>query len=122
MAIADCVRKGAQREGDLAARYGGEEFIVLLTEAGPEQAVEVGEKIRALVLEQRALQHGRADSTPTVSIGIAAIAANGAMDRKELIKAADLALYLAKNNGRNRCELSTGLRLVNTDDALRAAA
>lgn len=121
VAIAGCIRNGARREGDVAARYGGEEFIVLLADAGPEQAVEVGEKIRSLVLAQRALQHGRTDSTPTVSIGIAAIAANDSMDRKELIKAADLALYLAKNNGRNRCELSTGLRLVSSD-AVRAAA
>jgi diguanylate cyclase (GGDEF)-like protein len=112
VAIGGCVREGARRAGDVAARYGGEEFIVLLTDAGPEQAVEVGEKIRALVLERRAAQHGQDDATPTVSIGIASAIANDTMDRNELVKAADLALYLAKNNGRNRIELSSGLRLV----------
>ena len=125
--IGECVRQGARRAGDVAARYGGEEFIVLLTDAGPEQAVEVGEKISALVLEQRALKHGRDDATPTVSIGIASAIANDTMDRNELVKAADLALYLAKNNGRNRIELSSGLRLVDKTGLLdnaraRAAA
>ena len=119
--IAGCIRDGARRAGDVAARYGGEEFIVLLTEAGPELALEVGEKIRALVLEQRATRHGQDDAPPTVSIGVASAVANNAMDRNELVKAADLALYLAKNNGRNRVELSSGLRLVDSA-SVRAAA
>jgi diguanylate cyclase (GGDEF)-like protein len=121
MTIAGCIHDGARRDGDVVARYGGEEFIVLLTDTGPEQAVEIGEKIRALVLEQRASQHGEADATPTISVGVAAIEANDGMDRRELVKAADLALYLAKNNGRNRIELSTGLRLVSIS-SVRAAA
>ncbi len=122
--ISNCVREGAQRAGDVAARYGGEEFIVLLTDADQEQALEVGEKIRNLVLEQRAAHEGD-DVTPTVSIGIASIIAYDGMTTGELVKAADLALYLAKNNGRNRIELSSGLRLVEkaaADSSVRTAA
>lgn len=120
-AIADCIHKGTRRDGDVAARYGGEEFIVLLTDATAEQAVEVGENIRALVLERRAAQHGRADSTPTISLGIAAAVANEGMDRKELVKAADAALYQAKSNGRNRVELASLTRLAAVE-SLRTAA
>lgn len=120
--IGECVRQGARRAGDVAARYGGEEFIVLLTDAGQEQAVGVGEKISALVLERRALKHGQDDATPPVSIGIASAIANDTMDRNELVKAADLALYLAKNNGRNRIELSSGLRLVDKTGLLDNAS
>lgn len=121
-AIAACISDGARRGNDIVARYGGEEFIVLLSDTGPEQAVAIGEKIRATVLELRASQHGQVDATPTISIGAAAIAANNGMDRRELVKAADLALYLAKNNGRNRTELSSGLRLVDTAKVRAAAA
>jgi diguanylate cyclase (GGDEF)-like protein len=121
IAIAGCIRNGARRAGDIVARYGGEEFVVLLTDAGPEQALDVAETIRALVQEQRSAQQGRADVIPTISVGVAAAVANNGMERNELVKAADLALYLAKNNGRNRIELSNGLRLVDTANA-RAAA
>jgi diguanylate cyclase (GGDEF)-like protein len=114
VAIAGCIRNGARRGDDVAARYGGEEFIVLLAGLGAEEAVEVGEKIRSLVLEQRTAQQGRADITPTISVGVASTPASDGIDRKELVRAADLALYLAKSNGRNRVELSTRLRLVDS--------
>lgn len=109
--IGACIRDGAHRAGDVAARYGGEEFIVLLTDADAEQAFQVGEKIRGLVLDQRAAGEERGDAPPTVSIGIASVIANDAVERSELVKAADLALYLAKANGRNRVEVASGLRL-----------
>jgi diguanylate cyclase (GGDEF)-like protein len=115
--IAGCIRKGARRDGDVVARYGGEEFIVLLAGASPEDAVKAGEKIRSLVLQQRAARHGQAAITPTVSVGAASILVSDGVDRKELVRAADLALYLAKNNGRNRVELSTKLRLVDSAGA-----
>jgi diguanylate cyclase (GGDEF)-like protein len=120
-AIAQCIHEGTRRDGDIAARYGGEEFIVLVTAATAAQAVAVGENIRALVLERRAAQHGGAGSTPTISVGVAAAIANQGMDPKELIKAADAALYQAKSNGRNRVELASLARLAATE-SLRTAA
>lgn len=80
------------READLAARYGGEEFLALLPDSDQQEASAVAERIRRAVEE----------NTPvTVSLGVAV--SRGEM-AEELIKRADSALYLAKNNGRNKVE------------------
>lgn len=121
VAIAHCIRKGTQRSGDVAARYGGEEFIVLLADANAGAAVEVGEKIRLFVLDQRARQQGRLDSTPTISLGIASIVPGPGLHAKDLIRAADAALYEAKSKGRNRTEQAPMLRMVSPERALAAA-
>jgi len=118
--IAHCIQQGAQRSGDIAARYGGEEFILLLTGATAEAAIEVGEKIRLLVQEQHVGQQSRPDSAPTISLGIASVVPQPGRHSKDLIGAADAALYEAKKNGRNRTEAAPMLRLVSAEHS-RAA-
>ena len=108
-AIASCIAQATRRSGDLAARYGGEEFVVLLPGKTPEQAYEVAEHIRANVIALRAQQLARPDSTPTISLGVASMIPQQGLQLTDLLKAADNALYEAKNKGRNRTELSLEL-------------
>ena len=87
------------RRIDLAARYGGHEFAVVLIESTAEQALEVAERIRAIVAETPLVPDGE---TPTVSVGLATVPGD-ATTKTELLDKADWAMYLAKRRGRNRC-------------------
>ncbi|MBV8924765.1 MAG: diguanylate cyclase [Bradyrhizobium sp.] len=99
--IAICISDSATRAGDCAARYGGEEFAVLLPGQGSAEAMMIAETIRRKV-------QGWSDqpAISTVSIGIASVTPEPAMDWAELVSAADKALYAAKNAGRNCCVLA----------------
>lgn len=95
--VGDCLR-----ESDLAARYGGEEFTVVLVNTGAVKAHEVAERIRDRVSGLELTRISMADPPRiTVSIGVSAFPDQGT-DPRELIKAADRALYVAKESGRNR--------------------
>lgn len=97
--------RGAVRSMDLACRLGGEEFIVVMPETEAAVAEKVAERIRAQTAGSpfRVAGQGRGLEI-TVSVGVAtlAFAGDGAA---ALIKRADLALYEAKNAGRNRVVL-----------------
>lgn len=89
----------ALRDSDIVGRYGGEEFLVILHEDAAGAFV-VAERIRNLV--RSVAFEGKEAFTISVSIGVAErihLQANGS---EQLIKAADVALYEAKNQGRNR--------------------
>jgi len=103
-AIAHCVASSARRATDIGARYGGEEFAVLLPDTSAAEAVQLAEQIRRSVIILRDDQQGRPDSTPTVSVGAASMIPRQGLQPRDLIKAADTALYAAKSNGRNRTE------------------
>ena len=101
--IAQTIRRGLRRSGDLAARYGGEEFVVLLPDTDLAGAREVAEKIHAdlaaLALRHEASPHG----TVTISIGAyAAMPERSDDDERTFVARADAALYRAKEQGRNR--------------------
>lgn len=100
--IAACIATGAKRATDLCARYGGEEFAVLLPGESVEGAFRIAEEIRASVLALRAQQQGRPDMSPTISAGVAAMTPQAGLAPHDLIKSADLALYEAKHQGRDR--------------------
>jgi diguanylate cyclase (GGDEF)-like protein/putative nucleotidyltransferase with HDIG domain len=90
------------RQYDVPARFGGEEFAILLPETPPEQAFEIAERIRRTVAGKA--YDVETSSEPihaTVSIGVAAFPRDGS-DANELIHQADLAVYRAKLQGRNR--------------------
>jgi len=103
-AIAHCIASSARRATDIGARYGGEEFAVLLPDTSATEAIQLAEIIRKSVVVLRDDQRGRPDSTPTVSIGVASMITRQGLQPRDLIKAADTALYEAKSNGRNRTE------------------
>jgi diguanylate cyclase (GGDEF)-like protein len=90
------VIRDATREPDIPARYGGEEFIVLLPDCGIDGAVDAAERVRARLAEE--VFEGR---TVTASLGAAEYPTHGETP-KELIAAADAALYEAKAEGRDR--------------------
>ncbi len=92
--IRECVRAG-----DTVGRPGGDEFLVLLAELDePESAARVAEKILAAVSEPYTLEGWEFSMTP--SIGIAVIPDDGT-DIESLVRNADVAMYHAKENGRN---------------------
>jgi diguanylate cyclase (GGDEF)-like protein len=94
------------RSFDLVAKYGGDEFTIILPQTGREGAVTVGERVRASVAAN-AFPLAPAGSI-TVSLGIA-LFPNDAADGTGLIRAADRALYHAKQQGRNRVEMAEDL-------------
>ena len=90
------------RPSDFVFRYGGEEFLVVLVETRLDQAMAIAERVRA-ALQGRAIKAGGLEPfSVTASIGVAEH--GGHPDENYLIKAADEALYRAKNTGRNRVE------------------
>lgn len=93
--------RSALREGDLLARYGGEEFVVLLHNSDQAQAVQVIDRLRLICAEQGVtLPKGRIDIK--FSAGVAWISGPFNVSMESLLNAADVALYRAKNGGRNR--------------------
>jgi diguanylate cyclase (GGDEF)-like protein len=89
------------RGSDIACRYGGEEFILILSPSTFEGARERAEKIRAGAGLLQVKHAGRDLGTITLSLGVAVFPQH-AVEAQALMKAADLALYQAKREGRNR--------------------
>ena len=85
------------RKVDIVCRYGGEEFAILLPQTSVEQALNVAEKLRK---EIAAWQFPGVPRAVTISAGASAYPAHGD-GRDDLVKAADAALYAAKQAGRN---------------------
>ncbi|MGD2272325.1 MAG: diguanylate cyclase [Desulfobacterales bacterium] len=108
------ILKKSIRRSDVLARYGGEEFVLILPATPKANARIVGEKIRRYV-ESYPFK-GR-DTQPnqrvTLSIGIAAFPDDGS-DRSSLIQCADLAMYRAKNSGRNKVCIWTADQALNS--------
>src|SRR4051794_33850428 len=90
------------RHYDVPARFGGEEFAILLPETPADQAFEIAERIRRTVAARTYDVETSSDPIrATVSIGVASFPRDGS-DANELIHQADLAVYRAKLQGRNR--------------------
>ena len=91
---------GSLREVDLAARYGGEEFAILLPHTSKTDARIVAERLLSNLRKQEFTFNGELVRV-TASIGCAGNSDVASGQPEDLVKAADLALYEAKNNGRN---------------------
>lgn len=86
--------------GMIVCRYGGEEFSALLPDCSLKKALELAEAVRERIAEQTVILR-RKKTRITASIGVA-LFSKDAQNVKELIHKADLALYQAKTEGRNR--------------------
>lgn len=104
--VAQTINNTAKRSKDLVARYGGEEFIVVLSNISLDGAMMVAENIRSQV-QGLSIPHATAEISDyvTISLGVSHLIPVIDSQVEHLILAADKALYLAKQNGRNRVEM-----------------
>jgi two-component system cell cycle response regulator len=102
--IADSLRANT-RVFDSVARYGGEEFVVVMPGSSPEEAAVAAERLRSAV-EEIEFNTVSAMRVPlSVSVGVACTPSS-TTSPELLLQAADIALYDAKRNGRNRVEMA----------------
>jgi diguanylate cyclase (GGDEF)-like protein/PAS domain S-box-containing protein len=92
--------KGIRAE-DFVCRFGGEEFVVILPTADPETSRTRAERLRTKMRELTIMYQGKSLGMVTISVGVAAFPAHGTSP-KELMAAADAALYEAKRGGRDK--------------------
>lgn len=112
------LRKALPRRA-VVGRLGGEEFAVLAAGLSPEGAFALADMIRAGVRDCRFMA-GNTSLEVTVSIGLALHGAGD--DLENLLRRADLALYCAKRNGRDRIEVDAGSQRGVQRDSFAAAA
>ncbi len=100
--VAQAINQAVKRPADLVARYGGEEFMVILPNTPLEGCLKVARDIQKSVQSFRITHEASTiDQYITLSIGIANTVPESFHQPITLIKAADTALYTAKQNGRN---------------------
>ena len=102
IAVSKIIRSSI-RQQDVASRYGGEEFTVMLPNTDKESALAVAERIRKNVEKMEIVYEGQYMHV-TISGGVSVynVDVNPVKNAKELVEQADQALYVSKNNGRNR--------------------
>ena len=103
ISVANCLKTMMQRSSDMAARYGGEEFIMVLPNFTQEKAQLFALAILAAVNKLN-IPHRKSKVSDhiTVSIGVSTYLPDAQCDALTLLNTVDLALYKAKQNGRNQ--------------------
>jgi diguanylate cyclase (GGDEF)-like protein len=101
--VAAALRQAVLRPEDMLARFGGEEFVLALANTDPGGAARVAERIRARVEGIVLVWEGQRIPL-TISVGLGSFSHARDEDPTQLLHRADEALYLAKQNGRNRVE------------------
>jgi diguanylate cyclase (GGDEF)-like protein len=108
------------RKADLCARIGGEEFAIIMPETELKEAANLAERLR-IIIENMYGDHQDMMKKPiTVSIGVATFPEHG-NSAKALYKAADDALYKAKQTGRNRVVAYPDIPVTLTDATISAS-
>ena len=92
------------RPYDVVGRYGGEEFLILLPGCGLADGARRADTIRRLVAKD-SIKTPFGVSSATVSMGVAATSASRDCTVEQILREADMSLYAAKKNGRNRVEV-----------------
>ena len=114
--------KGVRAE-DFVCRFGGEEFVVILPTADMKSSQARAERLRSKMRELTVMHQGRSLGMITISIGLASFPQHG-VSPKELMAAADAALYEAKRAGRDRVAVASAKAVeeVEMKDAAKSAA
>jgi diguanylate cyclase (GGDEF)-like protein/PAS domain S-box-containing protein len=101
--VAETIRNSLRRPMDFLARYGGEEICCILPDTDLDGALKVAANIEN-GLKQKAIPHAESPASDmvTVSMGIATWVPGTEITEEELVRQADMNLYIAKRNGRNR--------------------
>ncbi|MEG1970290.1 MAG: diguanylate cyclase [Burkholderiaceae bacterium] len=108
-ALAAVLGPASRRAGDMAARYGGEEFVILLPGASASQAVEVAQRVQREIWKLALPHVDSATGIVTVSIGVASLQPMPWVAPAELVRQADVALYRAKQAGRNQIQSASAM-------------
>ena len=103
VAVAAALR-ASLREVDIVSRWGGEEFLVLLPSTRSGEAFELAERLRLRVEALEIVDRQANPVRVTISIGVAPLVADES--GSTWLRRADEALYRAKDDGRNRCEMA----------------
>jgi len=90
------------RDYDIICRYGGEEFLLVLPDTALLEAVDIANRLRIKVAEMTSEINSNTTVSMTISLGVAQLTGNE--DVNNLIHRVDEALYMAKENGRNRVQ------------------
>lgn len=109
------------RPADVVARYGGEEFIVILPKTDEDSAMAMAGRLRRTIDDHSFACPAGEDLRITVSIGCASRRPNG-MAPEDIVKAADTALFRAKETGRNRVVSARELQPISSVGFDMAAA
>lgn len=128
-AVAEALRKTVQRSGDIVTRYGGEEFAAVLTDTDEAGAIEVAGRMLMAVRAVACPHAGSPDNVVTLSIGLTTFGLDASglpPTPQHLLRAADRALYAAKEAGRNRLGTARvdgagGIRILLAPDRSGAA-
>jgi len=102
---AAAVIRGSARETDVVARFGGDEFALILPDTGSEGAFAVGERIRERIAAHDFLASDGLNIRLTASVGVATLP-DAAASAEELVQAADKAMYLVKESGKNGIQIA----------------
>ncbi|HEX5338763.1 MAG TPA: diguanylate cyclase [Gallionella sp.] len=102
--VAKEMARATPRPGDLVARYGGEEFALILAETDRDGARWVAERIRQQIGALNIPHSESSYQQVTISCGVASVIPSDELSAEQLLKSADVALYIAKEHGRNRVE------------------
>jgi diguanylate cyclase (GGDEF)-like protein len=103
--IGQLLKEFVNRPGDICSRYGGEEFALVFGDTSLEQAKQLAIKLLDKIVDLNIQnKNSPIKNYLTASIGLAEIIPNIGSEESELISKADIMLYKAKDNGRNRVE------------------
>jgi diguanylate cyclase (GGDEF)-like protein len=113
--IAEIAQSLVSRQGDMVARYGGEEFAIILPNIELDGAVWFANNLQERIIDKNIAHSGSTVANikcVTVSLGVTNLIVGQETTASELIENADVALYEAKNRGRNRVHFETKKLLI----------